>query len=411
MLIRAQSTITVAVGITAITLLSSTFAFAETLTESVSNALNTGNLALNLRYRYETVDQDAIPDDAVASSLRSRVTLNSGKIGAGQGLIEIDNVSYLGGEAFNNTNNGKSHYPVVADPDYTEVNQAFLSYAPDDRNKATFGRQRIIHSGQRFLGNVGWRQNEQTFDAARLTLSPMDDLSVDYSYIWNVNRIFDPDSSRSDFKGDIHAFIASYRLTNGHSISAFAYLIDLDGTGGSALSSRTYGLAYRGDFKFGGDFAFGVDLSYAEQSDYKDNPRNYSAKYYLGELAVQFTPVTVTIGYEVLGSDDGLTGFNTPLATGHKFQGFADKFLATPAAGIEDSYLKVAMEICGISLSAYYHDFESEYGSMDYGSEFDLVAAYTFGTKYSTLFKYAAYNADEYATDTAKAWLMLTVAF
>ena len=52
--------------------------------------------------------------------------------------------------------------------------------------------------------------------------------------------------------------------------------------------------------------------------------------------------VNLTLGYEVLGSDDGKKGFATPLATGHKFQGFADKFLTTPNDGVQDLYVGVA---------------------------------------------------------------------
>ena len=110
-------------------------------------------------------------------------------------------------------------------------------------------------------------------------------------------------------------------------------------------------------------------------------------------------------------SYNGIKAFSTPLATGHLFQGFADKFLATPMAGIEDSYLKVATRISGVKLTAIYHELEAEEGSMDYGSEFDLIASYKFNKHYSILFKYASYDADEHATDTDKVWLMITAAF
>ena len=38
---------------------------------------------------------------------------------------------------------------------------------------------------------------------------------------------------------------------------------------------------------------------------------------------------------------NGTIGFSTPLATLHKFQGFADVFLTTPASGITDAYGKL----------------------------------------------------------------------
>lgn len=386
----------------------STLASAKPFADSISEAIDGGDVALNLRYRYENVDQDGKPEDADASTLRSRITLKSGVAGGFMGLVEVDNVSYIGNDNFNNTENGKTSYPVVADPDYTEVNQAFISYAFDDKNKATLGRQRINHSGQRFLGGVGWRQNEQTFDAASISLAPLEDLTVDYSYIWDVNRIFGPEGADADFEGDSHALIATYKIADGHTLSGFSYLLDLEEA--PALSSSTYGLEYKGGFNVSDGVSLGVNLSYAEQSDYKDSPLDYDAGYYFAELAIKTKPVTVALGYEVLESDNGI-GFKTPLATLHKFQGFADKFLVTPAGGIEDTYLKVATKIGGVKLIAFYHDFEAETGGMDYGSEFDFIAAYKFSKNYSVLFKYAAYEADDFSTDTDKAWLMVTAAF
>ncbi|MEZ0122745.1 MAG: alginate export family protein [Candidatus Reddybacter sp.] len=376
--------------------------------DGIEKALREGDISLNLRYRYEYVDQDGKPEDADASTLRSRLTMKSGVVGGFMGLVEVDNVSYIGSDRFNNTENGKTDYPVVADPDYTEINQLFFSYAFDDKKKTTIGRQRINHSGQRFMGGVAWRQNEQTFDAVRLQSSPLDKLTIDYSYIWRVNRIFGPNGDDNNFTGDNHVALASYKFNTQHVLSGFAYLLDMNES--PALSSSTYGLEYKGNFTLGNDINLAVNLSYAEQSDYKDSPLNYDASYYFGELAAKFKPLTIALGHEVLESDNGVS-FKTPLATLHKLQGFADKFLTTPTDGIEDSYLKVATKVGGVKLVAVYHDFEAETGGMDYGSEIDFVAAYTFRKNYSVLFKYAAFDADDYASDTDKAWLMVTAAF
>ena len=384
------------------------FVHAQVLPSGIGAAIQGGDIDLQLRYRYEYVDQDGKPEDAKASTLRSRITLTSGTVGGFMGLVEADNLSYIGSDRFNNSENGKTNYPVVADPDYTEINQLFFSYAFDGNNKTTIGRQRINHSGQRFIGGVAWRQNEQTFDAARLQFSPIDKLSIDYSYIWRVNRIFGPNGNNNNFTGDNHVAIASYQFNAAHSLSGFAYLLDMNES--PALSSSTYGLEYKGGFTINDDISLGLNLSYAEQSDYKDSPLNYDAGYYFGELSAKLKPVTIALGHEVLESDKGIS-FKTPLATLHKFQGFADKFLLTPTDGIKDSYLKVATQIGGVKLLAVYHHFEAENGGMNYGSEIDFVAAYTFSKNYKLLFKYAAYDADDYATDTDKAWLMLTAAF
>ncbi len=384
------------------------FAATQVLTDDAGRALSGGDIALNLRYRHEHINQDGRLEDASASTLRSRITLKSGTVGGFMGLLEVDNVSYVGSERFNNTENGKTQYPVVADPDYTEINQVFFSYAFDDNNKTTFGRQRINHGGQRFIGGVAWRQNEQTFDAARLQFSPTDKLSIDYSYMWRANRVFGPAGDDNNFTGDNHAAIAAYQFNAQHSLSGFAYLLDMDEN--PALASSTYGLKYQGSIIVSGDISLSLNLAYAEQSDYKNSPLNYDAGYYFGELSAKFQPVTVAIGHEVLVSDNGVS-FKTPLATLHKFQGFADKFLATPTDGIKDSYLKVSSKVGGVKLLAVYHFFEAENGGMNYGSEIDFVAAYALSKNYSVVFKYAAYDADDYSSDTDKAWLMLTAAF
>ncbi|HAD09739.1 MAG TPA: hypothetical protein DCF62_09675 [Porticoccaceae bacterium] len=399
-------------GLTALAVLSPLVASnalaGQAITDGLKSAMDGATANLNLRYRYEYVDQDGIDDEAGASTLRSRLNVKTGKVGGFHGFVEVDNVSYLGGDTFNNTENGVTTRPVVADPDYTEVNQAYIGYAFNEKNSATVGRQRINHAGQRFLGGVGWRQNEQTFDAARLQLQPIEGLNLDYSYIWEVNRIFGPEGADAEFEGDTHAFLASYKLAEGHTLSAYAYLLDFNEA--AALSSETYGIDYKGSFALTEGIKLGVNLAVAEQSDYQDNPADFEAGYYFGEFSAAFKPVTIAIGHEVLESDNGVS-FKTPLATLHKFQGFADKFLVTPAGGIEDTYLKVATKIGPVKLIAFYHDFEAETGGMDYGDEIDFIAAYKINANYSVLFKYAAYDADDFATDTDKAWLMVSASF
>lgn len=390
------------------TLVSNNVLAGQAVTDGLKSAMAGATAKLHLRYRYESVDQDGIDDEAGASTLRTRLNLKTGSASGFHGFVEVDNVSSLGGDTFNNTENGVTTRPVVADPDYTEVNQAYIAYAFNDNSSATAGRQRINHAGQRFLGGVGWRQNEQTFDAARLQLQPVDGLSLDYSYIWQVNRIFGPEGADAEFEGDTHAFLASYKIATGHTVSAYAYLLDFNEA--AALSSETYGIDYKGSFAVSDDLKLGVNLAFAEQSDYQDNPADFDAGYYFGEFSAAFKPVTIAIGHEVLESDNGVS-FKTPLATLHKFQGFADKFLVTPAGGIEDTYLKVATKVGPVKLIAFYHDFEAETGNMDYGDEINFIAAYKINDHYSVLFKYAAYDADQWATDTDKAWLMVSASF
>ena len=96
----------------------------------------------------------------------------------------------------------------------------------------------------------------------------------------------------------------------------------------------------------------------------------------------------------------------------HKFNGFADKFLVTPVNGLEDFYIDVTYKVKnapgqlsifnGLLLKAQYHDFKSEEGSIDYGTEFDFYAKMPLRRGVYVEAKYANYDADQFATDTEK---------
>ncbi|MEW5250633.1 alginate export family protein [Microbulbifer sp. 2201CG32-9] len=374
----------------------------DTETGSFTEALKSGEVGLNLRYRVETVDQEGIDEDATASTLRTRLNWRSGSYRGFTGFLELDDVTAVGNDHYNSTVNGEFQYPVVADPEGTEVNQAYLRYNGGN-SVITAGRQRINLDSQRFVGGVGWRQNEQTYDGLRYQYGSNDSLQLDYSYIYRVNRIFGEDSFNSDFDGDIQLLHAAYPLAEGHKLSGFAYNLDLDNSVNN--SSRTYGLDYKGNFG-----AVKANLSYALQTDTGDSPLDYSADYYLAELGADLGPVSTKLGYEVLGSDNGV-GFKTPLATLHKFQGFTDRFLATPADGIEDLYISGATKIAGGKLSMAYHNFEANEASATYGREWNLSYGRKITEDISALVKYASYNADEYSVDTDKFWLMVTANF
>jgi hypothetical protein len=388
--------------------------------EDFSNLFTQGKPILDARYRFENVDQDNALRDANAQTLRTRAGFQSGKWYGLSGLVEVDNVSRLGDAAYNDTRNGQREYAVVADPDGTEVNQALLRY-DHQYGSAVLGRQRINLDNQRFIGGVAWRQNEQTYDGALAQLKPLDGLTLSYAYIDQVNTIFGPDNGRYDsaanpanIDGHSHLINAQYVFMPELTATAYSYLLDLDNlaltpTGAEGtLSSQTTGLRLNGAIA-------GVSyvLEYARQSDYDSNPQDLDSEYYLAELGYTLKGVQLKAGYEVLGGDSGPgnRAFQTPLATKHAFQGWADVFLTTPADGVEDLYFGATAPLFGGTLQAWYHDFSTEQGSDDYGSEIDLSYAHPIpGVKGLVgLVKYATYDSDDEArsVDTDKVWLQL----
>jgi len=367
--------------------------------KGISEALSDSTVKVNLRARYEGVDQDGKDKNATALTLKSRITVNTGSYSNFALGLEVDKVDALVDD-YNSKTNGNTDYPVVADPQGTDINQAFIKYA-NDGFSAVVGRQRVLHNNQRFVGGVGWRQNEQTYDGVRAQYK-IGDFAVDYSYMHNINGI-----TSSDTKGDFHLVNGTYKINKAHNVSGFAYLLDYDTA--VANSSSTLGALYNG--KFG---KFLVNASLASQSDNGDNPTSYSAIYINAEGGYNFKHVTVLAGYELLGSDDGKAAFNTPLATKHKFNGWADKFLTTPKEGLQDVYLTAKGKVSGVNLSATYHTFSSDVESIDFGSELNLVATYKINKNYGVLVKAANYSEGDTGvapTDTNKVWVQMTATF
>lgn len=390
------------------------FSFAEeatSFTESIAN----GDANISFRYRLETVDHDPAIDEATAHTVRTRLNYKTQDYKGFNLFVEFDDVSYLGDDKFNNFRNGQTQYAVVADPDGAGLNQFYIDYRADDM-LVRVGRQRINLDNQRFVGGVGWRQNEQTYDSLTFVYAGVEDLKITAAYVNNVSRIFGPEEGNpaSDLDTDSVILNGHYKVEGVGNFTAYYYDLDIEDAPGA--SSTTIGVRYTN--KFGsGDMTFPVAAEFATQDDSGDNPNNYSADYLLLEGGVNTEWVNAKIGIESLGGDvAGGSGFNTPLATLHKFQGWADRFLGTPSMGIEDTYISLSRNFDGHKVSLTHHTLESEesiagFGSIDYGTELDLAYSTKLTKNVSVLIKYAAYSSDFTNDDTTKIWAMVTATF
>ena len=371
--------------------------------EGFGEALANGKASLGARYRLEAVDQDGFDKNALASTARVRLTWDSLEFQSFTLGIQADYTAMVGIEDFNSTTNGRTQYPVVADPEGLDLNQAFIRYRNADWT-VTAGRQRILHGRQRFAGGVAWRQNEQTYDALRVQFN-RGMLALDYSYVYNVNRIFGPGDGAQpgDWYGNSHYFLGTLTPAEGQEISGFGYLMDFQNDNGPANSNATIGAEYKGQF---GQLT--LNAAYARQWDWADNPVSYAASYYLAEGAYQLPSATLSLGYEVLGSDDGQAGIRMPSATLHKFQGWTDRFLATPARGVRDAYIRLTSQLGPTTAVLTYHDFNAVQGSGSYGTEVDASLVWKVRDKLSLQFKFARYFPDGFADDIVKGWFVVS---
>lgn len=360
---------------------------------------------IDLRYRYENVDDDAFVRDADAHTLRLRLGYLYAFAPGWSAFLEGEHVESLNSR-FNSTANGNTRFPVVADPEDTELNQAWLGYK-GERLEGRLGRQRILIDNHRFVGNVGWRQNEQTFDALWFAAAPAPGLRVQYGYLVNVQRIFSDQAINPLLRErdhDSHLFDASYALRPDWSLAAYSFLLkdkDL-----AADSSATWGLRFTGKQALADAMALSWRLEYARQTDYRNQPLDFSLDYWRIEPKLTVFGIDFVAGWERL-EGDGSKGFNTPLATLHAFNGWADRFLATPADGLDDRFIGLSGALGKARWAVTRHEFDAERGSADYGHEWDASVSYPLPAGLTALVKVADYQTDGFATDVTRFWFQL----
>jgi hypothetical protein len=375
-------------------------------------AIKAGKPIIDVRYRFEHKEQTGFAENAYANTVRTRLGYETGEFHNFKVLVEFENVASIGDDHFNSTTNGRTQFPVIADPNATELNRVQVTFTGVEKTPITIGRQVFNLGNQRFVGAVDFRQNQQTFDAARLSSTLVDGLTVDYLYISRVHRVFGDDNPLGEFDSDSHVVAASYDAKEFGKISGYGLLLDFEEA--LALSSRTFGVRYENSLALDEEagIRLGIVGEFANQRDYAANPFDYSENYIHGEGSIVVQGAVLKIGYEQLGGN-GVIGFSTPLATLHKFQGFADVFLNTPANGVEDIYgavqynWKDAPFRTGLNFFATYHDFKAENGGADLGEEFDAGVAVNIRKHWSAELKGAVYNGVPGFADRNLIWASL----
>jgi len=383
--------------------LGASFISTNAMSNTFSDALTGGKATVDINLRYESADQDGA-ETASAFTERTRIGYQTGSFKGVKALVEMSGAESIGDRtdykvpagADANTTSAKA---VIADPVITRLNQAWLDYSISKSN-IKMGKQRIVMD-HRFLGNVGWRQTEQVFSGLRTTIKEFDNVKLDYAYMLESDNIFGVKTPMAS-----HALKVDMAIIPSLNVSAYGYLVDIDD---STADSQTLGLRLAGKSKVSDRLNLIYHAEFANQSDYADS-NNIDADYYHLKAGIQTSGVTLTLAQESLGGD-GVSSFQTPLATKHAYNGWADKFLGTPSTGLVDTYAKIATKIGGYKLAAIAHDYKADQGGANYGSELNLLVAKKFAKKYSAGVKYANYSADTYGTDTSKLWIWGGVKF
>jgi len=396
-----KNALSLSISLLALGLSSAAPTFAADQADSLTAAIAGGDATLSLRYRYEYVDADDGSREAHASTLKTRITYDTLSYQGLSARVEADNNTVVFDDNYNDASGTDTDPEAkVADATYTEVNQAYLDYAAPADTLVRYGRQRILLDNQRFVGGVGWRQNEQTYDAFTVVNKSLPDTTITLSNIYNINT-----AKGGNVDGnDNQIYHLNNKSIKGLSLSTYFYdLKDI---------SDTYGLRANGKFAASDDLSILYTAEFAQQET--DDAAENETDYLNIEAGLKVSGITAKLGYELQSSDDGEAAFKTPLGTNHKFNGWADQFLGTPKDGLVDTSLTLSSKALGPKIAVVYHQFDADEGNTDYGSEIDILVAKKFTDNYSGLLKIADFSAGDTAggkKDTTKVWVQLAAKF
>jgi hypothetical protein len=385
--------------------------------QSILDAFTEGTPSLQLRPRYETVDQDG-KAGAEAFTMRTLVGFSTKPIYDFGATLQVINVADFAGD-YNSLVNGKTRYAAIPDPSATNINQAYASYSGVPDTIVTAGRQIISLDDTRFIGNVDFRQNMQTFDALTVTATPTPDVKFVAGYSWGIKNIVNRHLPAKIFIAEGY-----WTPSKGFSLEAFGYWYGNEAgsviagapgcgvTGAQACNNATYGLRAHGEIPLPDDFKVEYKTTYAHQTSYDGGSSLIGADFFQAVGKLRWENYNAGVEYMLMGSNsDGTWGFQTPLATRHAFNGWAEVFLTTPPGGLATVDAFVGADIFGFTATAKYYRFRSDYKDQSYGDEWDLSLTYKLNDHIEAGVEYADYRADGFGASTEAGWLFGKVTY
>jgi hypothetical protein len=385
---------------------------------TLMEAITMGKPMTNFRLRYENVDQDGKTDQSNAWTMRSLIGWQTKPLNNFSIAAQLINVAQFNNDFYDGTNTtfggvapaDKINYPLVVDPDYTGVNQFFIEWTGIPETKVRVGRQSVKLDNVRFVGNVEFRQIMQVFDGIAIENKSIPNVEIYAAHFEGLRRI----TSEYLSDGNVDIAHATWKYSPTESLTGYGYFqaMPFNGftypkTGGVAFtnnSSRTLGLRADGNHKVNADWKVLYTAEYAKQDDYRGGDSRIDAHYWRLGAGAGFGNWSARLDREVLSSNNSLYGFQTPLATGHLFQGLDDLFLTTPQDGIEDTFITLNGKVFDLQLSAEYHWLNSDKdftaaghapNSNQYGKELDLVAGYNYNKNWSGKLEYFSFKEDD----------------
>lgn len=375
---------------------------------TLGEALSGGDGGIDFRLRYEFVNADDIPNNSNALTLRSALHYRTRKWKGFDFYLQAVNVTAADDASYATGpgpySNGITDRPVVPDPELTNFSQVYLRFQ-GFQSMLLVGTEEINYDDQRFIGSVGWRQNHQTCETFRVTNASIPKTTLNAAAISRVHRV-------TGASQPMTAFLLNGKYVPGKAVALalYAYLIDFVDQNLWGASTATIGGRVDGSIPAGA-FEIPYEAQFAHQTDMAANPNMIDQDYAHLMAGLVRWGVTLKMGYEMLGGSESDGQFNTTLATLHKFNGWADRFLVTPTNGLQDFYGSLGGSNGQFRWGATYHNFRAESIDSEYGDEWDLLVGYRAPWGMDFFAKSAFYQADAHLANMDRFWTWISYSF
>ena len=380
---------------------------------SIADSLARARFTLELRPRYNRIDESDKPERTEGGTVRIVAGVRTAPVDGMRVVLEGIHANHLGGE-FND--NGalfaSSPYPLLPDPRYTGVNQAYLEHSGVDALRLRAGRQVVRLDNQRWISDNDFRQIPQVFDGVGATFTGLAQTELYAGYFRRVRT-----TSGATQNLRLTLVHAAWNPAQGHSLAAYGYFHDQPQNGaftGFADSSyKVIGVRAEGVVARGGALDFPYSAEYAIQRPYAGgDPRIHAAYWRLGG-GVGWRGTVARIDYEVKGSNHGAYGVQMPLTDFYAFNGWTLHFFNTPRQGLRDGWITIRHGLHRFTLYAEAHRFRSDYGGIDFGRELDAGATYAWNENLALRLQHARYDPGSGTPDPTvrKTWLTLTYSY
>ncbi len=410
------------------------------------DSIKQGKPMTSFRLRYEEVNQDGLQpttsstptknlEDAEGLTLRSLIGWQSAPFHNFSFAGQIINVSKFKDD-FNDSTNGtlvnavsnqpnKIGYAKIVDPDDTDINQVFVDWTGIKNTRVRLGRQQINLDNVRFVGDIGFRQVMQVFDGLTVLNKSIPDTEIYAGHIERVKQI------TTELRGDgaLEIVNAKYRISPTESLVGYGYFSGFSdlglgrawfgnaaGAGGVAAGkngninqnvdqgNKVLGARLDGVHKIDDNWKALYTAEYAKQTDYNGGDSRIDAHYYKVGGGAAYGNFTLRADQELLSSNNSTYAFQTPFGTNHLFQGWADKFLATPLEGIQDTFVTATYKYEDFLFYADYHLIKSDDnfnkvggGTGDkFGKEWNAAVTYNVNKNIMAKIEYANFTEDDH---------------